>query len=238
MQGKVLGYDAAAGTGVIRGSDEARYAFKTADWKGAEPPEAGAGVDFEASGGSARDIYPTKGLNIDLADLGASAAGLASSDAAKGFMASWSPIVAIISLILTLFPFAEIGAADAASLYGVLGPAIDLKRAVGELDGGDASAALLSIYPALYLIPLAALWVIGFGFMSRSTRLPAMVHGWFSVALPFLLILVANMLLPDDADGRVDFGWAGLLILLVGVLQLLIAHGAVKGSPGRLFGKG
>lgn len=237
MQGKVLGFDAAAGTGVIRGEDDKRYDFKAADWKGAEPAQAGAGVDFEASGGSARDIYPTRGLNIDLSDLGETAAGLASSDAAKGFLASWSPIIAIVSLILTILPFAVIGDADPASLYGVLGPAIDLKRAIADLDGAGLSGALLSAYPALYLIPLSALWVVAFGFMSRSTRLPALVHGWVSVGLPFLLVLVANMLLPDDADGRIDFGWAGLLILLVGVVQLLVAYGAVKGGPGRLGGK-
>ena len=70
MQGRVLGFDAAAGTGVIRGDDDKRYAFKRADWRGEAEPEAGGGVDFEVTGGAARDVFPTRGINIDLADLG------------------------------------------------------------------------------------------------------------------------------------------------------------------------
>ena len=205
MQGRVLGFDAAAGTGVIRGDDDQRYAFKRADWRGEVEPEAGDGVDFEAAGGAAKDVFPTKGLTIDLADLGERAGQIASSEAARGLMGSWAPILALISIILCIFPLAAIGDADPAGLF---------------------------------LIPLTAIWVIGFAAMSRSVRLPAMVHGWLSTALPFLLILVANMLLPEEATGRIDFAWCGLALMLVGVVQLLVAYGAIKGSPGQLAGRG
>lgn len=59
MKGKVLGFDAASGTGAITGEDGKRYSFATADIKGGSSAlKPNDSVDFEAEGSAAKDIWP------------------------------------------------------------------------------------------------------------------------------------------------------------------------------------
>lgn len=58
MEGKILGINAADGSGAISGDDGQRHNFSMSDWRGDRPPAVGMKVDFESEGGIARDIYP------------------------------------------------------------------------------------------------------------------------------------------------------------------------------------
>ena len=59
MRGKVLGFDAAGGTGAISGSDGRRYNFAAAQWRGEGPPTPGVYVDFDSADGStATALFP------------------------------------------------------------------------------------------------------------------------------------------------------------------------------------
>mgnify|MGYP000688663386 CR=1 FL=1 len=70
MKGKVLGFDAAAGTGAINGENGQRYNFTAGEFKSPTPAKAGDNVDFEADGANAKNIYVTAGAmpNVDLGE--------------------------------------------------------------------------------------------------------------------------------------------------------------------------
>ena len=75
MKGKVLGFDAAAGTGAITGDDGKRYAFALADNKSPAALKPGDAVDFQVDGDAAKDIYAVPGgANVDLAAMAANPA--------------------------------------------------------------------------------------------------------------------------------------------------------------------
>jgi hypothetical protein len=80
MKGKVLGYDAATGTGVINGDDGNRYKFSISDNKSPAPPKAGDEVDYVADAGVAKEIFvvaaaapppPPPGASIDMSKIAA-----------------------------------------------------------------------------------------------------------------------------------------------------------------------
>ena len=80
MKGKVLGYDAATGTGVINGDDGNRYKFSISDNKSPAPPKAGDEVDYVADAGAAKEIFivaaaaaaaPPPGASIDMSKIAA-----------------------------------------------------------------------------------------------------------------------------------------------------------------------
>lgn len=59
MRGKILGFDAAGGTGAISGSDGKRYTFDKGEWRGDGPPTPGVYVDFDSADGSnATALFP------------------------------------------------------------------------------------------------------------------------------------------------------------------------------------
>ena len=58
MQGQILQVDAERASGLILGADGDRYEFAFSEWKAASPPAAGVTVDYVASGGFARAVYP------------------------------------------------------------------------------------------------------------------------------------------------------------------------------------
>src|SRR5690348_16459836 len=98
MKGKVLGFDAANGTGAISGDDGQRYSFAAADFKSPGPAKPNDGVDFEVQAGAAKNIYVTKasGASIDLS-------GAASSPAVANILAKpnviWAAIIILGSLV-------------------------------------------------------------------------------------------------------------------------------------------
>ena len=59
MKGQILHIDQNTGEGVITGADGRRYAFAAHDLRGSgQVAHAGVGVDFEAAGNFAREVYP------------------------------------------------------------------------------------------------------------------------------------------------------------------------------------
>jgi len=61
MQGQILDYSVQTNAGVISGNDGARYTFTGIEWKGANVPQRGMRVDFQAEGGKAKGIYTVPG---------------------------------------------------------------------------------------------------------------------------------------------------------------------------------
>ncbi|MEO9654915.1 TM2 domain-containing protein [Marinomonas sp.] len=57
MKGKILGFSEEHRTGVISGSDAARYDFELEQWRGDAQPKVGNNVDFSVSDGKAESIY-------------------------------------------------------------------------------------------------------------------------------------------------------------------------------------
>lgn len=61
MRGRVLGFDANTGAGIISGEDGRRFPFQPSDWKEQLTPRAGQTVDFEADAERASAIYVVGG---------------------------------------------------------------------------------------------------------------------------------------------------------------------------------
>ncbi len=57
MKGQILDYSVQKNSGVISGSDETRYMFTGAEWKGDVPPSRGRFVDFDIKEENAVDVY-------------------------------------------------------------------------------------------------------------------------------------------------------------------------------------
>ncbi len=69
MKGKILGFDAAAGSGAITGENGERFTFVSAQWRSDRPIATGIAVDFAPLAGVATEIYPVAGA-IQAPDLG------------------------------------------------------------------------------------------------------------------------------------------------------------------------
>ncbi len=59
MNGAILNFDAATGTGILRAEDGKRYSFSSRDWSSSGVAQAGDTVDFEPSGAAATEIFAT-----------------------------------------------------------------------------------------------------------------------------------------------------------------------------------
>ena len=57
MRGEVLHYDQAQGFGFIAGTDGNRYTFAREDLRGTAIPGKGTQIEFQPSGGQARDVF-------------------------------------------------------------------------------------------------------------------------------------------------------------------------------------
>ncbi len=65
MQGKIINYEPALGTGIIRGNDGVRYEFMNKDWETKDlAPINGIAVDFEANDGHAKKIFKMETADI------------------------------------------------------------------------------------------------------------------------------------------------------------------------------
>jgi TM2 domain-containing membrane protein YozV len=61
MKGQILEYSVQNNSGVISGTDGARYYFSGAEWKATATPARGMMVDFEADGNQAKAVYTAIG---------------------------------------------------------------------------------------------------------------------------------------------------------------------------------
>ncbi len=61
MKGRVLDYSVQSNSGVISGSDGARYIFAGSEWKGGVPPSRGMFIDFDVEGERAIGVYRALG---------------------------------------------------------------------------------------------------------------------------------------------------------------------------------
>lgn len=119
MKGKVLGFDAAAGTGVINGEDGKRYAYTAADNKSPNPTRPNDDVDFVADGDNAKDIFVIMAAPAAAAPASIDFSGLASDPNVKNILAKptiiWAALVILGALIagyINAFSMMNIGGAS------------------------------------------------------------------------------------------------------------------------------
>ena len=262
MKGTILNVDPASRGGVLRAEDGRRYDFAGGEWKSPKPPTVGDQVDFEPVGQAATALYAIKSgaPPIDLSGL-KSALASASETAAKSnvgmtLLADWRPLLAALSLIACLFPYASLGPQSASLLTVVshMGEAIDalnLMRGIGGRgapDFGGLAFALRLTY-LLWLIPITAGAVLFCTFTVRPTRQIALVHGAACVATPIVVaiavsIAVASSIPPEfrRLAGRNMFdvglfGFGAWLIVGLGAAQLAQHFGYLKKTPRELVNR-
>ena len=68
MKGRILGFDARTGEGMISAEDGQRFPFDAADWKQRIQPQTGQTVDFEVFQDRAKAIYVLGGGSAMVAD--------------------------------------------------------------------------------------------------------------------------------------------------------------------------
>ncbi|WP_375398220.1 hypothetical protein [uncultured Sphingomonas sp.] len=143
MKGKILGFTAAAGTGVITGENGERFSFAATQWRSDKPIAPGMTVDFDAREGVATEVYPvTGGMAFNAADVTASPA----IQKARGLvMTTLAVPLAILLLIATLLP-ALSSPIQSVSLWG-MGGIVKLLNANPMLsdDGSYATERLAKI---------------------------------------------------------------------------------------------
>ena len=228
MKGKILGFDAAGGTGAISGEDGQRYTFTAADFKSPAPAKAGDNVDFAAEGSSAREIYVTAGAmpNVDLAALTSNAT--VANILAKPYVI-WAAVIILGSLI--------------AGYFGAL-------EAFGRMSGPFGSGLGISaIFIALlFAIPVVAGVLIFFEFTNHKlTAQFRLITAAVAIGGPVLLPLLAGLLAPQGFQdimsmaasfggggnpyaGFIGFGITpGMLITVAGGVLIVLSHlGIIK----------
>ena len=260
MKGTILNVDPASLGGVLRAEDGRRYDFAGAEWKSPKPPAVGDQVDFEPVGQAATALYAIKSgaPPIDLSGL-KSALASASETAAKSnvgaaLLADWRPMLAALSLIACLFPYASLGPQSASLLTVVshMGDAIDalnMVRGMGGRGGPDFAglAMALRLTYLLWLIPITAVAVLFCTFTGRPNQKVALIHGAACVVTPIFVavvvgIAVASSIPPEfrRLAGRnlFDVGLFGLgawLIVGLGAAQLAQHFGYLKKTPRELI---
>ncbi len=220
MKGKVLGFDPAAGTGVVNGEDGNRYAFTASDNKSPNPVRAGDDVDFVADGANAKDIFvmmaapAASSANIDLSSI-------ASDPNVKNILAKpyviWAAIVILGSLV-----------------GGYLG-------AIQLIGGGPMGILGFSgfILALLFLIPVAAAVLIFFELTNHKlTPTMRLVTMAAAIGGPIILPTLAGMMMGVGGGLGSVYGGFGLVgfrldagtIITVGggVLMLLTYLGVIK----------
>jgi hypothetical protein len=227
MKGKVLGFDAASGTGAISGEGGQRYNFTAAEFKSGAPAKPGDNVDFEVDGANAKNIYvTTASASVDLS-------AMASNPTVAGILAKpnviWAAIVILGSLI--------------AGYLSTLG-------ALGQMSGPFGTGIGISaIFIALlFFIPVVAGVLIFFELtnnaMTAQFRLiTAAVAIGGPIVLPFLAGIVAPQMYQQAASMAAAFGAGGMggigfigfavtpgmLITVAGGVLILLTHmGIIK----------
>ena len=234
MQGNVLGFDAAAGTGAIRGTDGSRYSFQRSDWKAASAPGANDEVDFEPVEGRATEIFVTRAaLNFNLGKLSDTVDTAKVRSAAMPLLGSWHPLLALLTLLACFGTFLAVTAPMGANIQGYspnlfgapgalsqgLSQLAELGNLTGESNSGGLSdtagshgasplvglAVVLSY--ALYLIPVGSAYVVFQEVKRRPATAAAFFVGLLSVALPLLLYVGIGLVIQTelkDINGTIE----------------------------------
>lgn len=212
MKGKVLGFDAAAGTGAINGENGQRYSFTAADFKSPAPAKANDNVDFEVDGANAKNIYVTAAAmpNVDLAALTSNAT--VANILAKPYVI-WAAVIILGSLI--------------AGYFNTLGALGDMSGPFGS--GLGISAIFIAL---LFAVPVVAAVLIFFEFTNnKMTAQFRLITAAVAIGGPILLPVLAGLLAPqglrDIREMGAAFGGAGRM----GVLEF-VGFGI---SPGMLI---
>lgn len=230
MKGKVLGFDPAAGTGMINGENGSRYAFTASDNKSPNPPRAGDDVDFVADGANAKDIFVVMAApaaapaSIDLSKL-------ASDPNVKNILAKpyviWAAVIILGSLIAGYFN--ALGALN--SMSGPMGTGLGI------------SAIFIML---LFFVPVVAGVLIFFEFTNhKMTAQFRMITAAVAIGGPILLPILAGLLAPEmykqamemaaafgggGSYGFIGFGISpGMIITVAGGVLIVLTHmGIVK----------
>lgn len=215
MKGKVLGFDAASGTGAISGENGQRYNFTAAEFKSPAPAKPNDNVDFEVDGANAKNIYVTAAAAASV-DFSA----MAANPTVAGILAKpsiiWAGIIILGALIGNYFSIFQLG--DAAQLFG----------------GG------IYLLYLLLLIPIAAGVLIYFELTGHAmTAQLRFITAIAAIAGPIVIPIIVGMTLPQMfgltigmGAGNGFFGFAitpGLIFVAGGGVLLLLTHlGIIK----------
>lgn len=232
MKGKVLGFDAVAGTGAITGDDGNRYNFTAADNKSPTPLKPNDTVDFEVEGNSAKNIYAVKtGFSIpNVGGTGGAATGSAGAPAGGDF-------------VQTLMARPNIIWAAIIILGALVGNYLGLFNAMGQmgqfgsmLPAGMQMAIYLSML--LILIPIAAGVLIYFELTGHKlTATWRFATAIAAIAGPIVIPIIAGMMIQSSMGMlgsmmgpgigfHIDLGM--ILVVGGGVLILLTHMGILK----------
>lgn len=213
MDGHILGFDADAGTGVIKGSDGNRYNFAKADWKSDRDAKAGDEVDFVAEGDTAKEVYLVKAagsaagamisdLGAKLGDKDARAEALkavSSSEAVTLFLTK--PHVLGAGLIILGWLFA-----GHLFLFGWVNDLAGGMRDLGRFtEGGIGLFRFLGtwVWLAMYLIPVLAGWLIFKAWNDAETGKNKHQAAFAGLALPILVPIVSFILILIGLPGEI-----------------------------------
>jgi hypothetical protein len=188
MQGRILGFDEAAGTGMISGEDGRRYRFGKADWRGGGAPRAGAAVDFDANGDAAADIYPAVAARA----AGAAPAVTLPPDAAAKIKALFTESLATplaLVIIVACFLPALTTPIHSVSLFGLDSTIGRSVGAAAAFMGNGSVSGVSGLLVLRFLAPLAAVALIVLDWLGKPLNLPMIVTG--AVAILVGLIVFA-----------------------------------------------
>lgn len=236
MKGRVLGFSAETGTGVINGEDGRRYAFTTADWQAGRPVDAGIRVDFEAEGATARGIYADAGAGgVDVAALAASPAIGKARALLTGTIAAPIAIVVLLACVLPALtmPQKSVSLFDLPSILSLANPfgALD-----GDGGGGGPSAGFKLFLMLRFAAPLLALALLWQAWRGASLRLVTLATGAAAIVAFLLVLLVKTGLTSASgpfgaALGQVIGTGIGAWLLLLSGIGLILAGLGKIGKP-------
>ncbi len=244
MQGVVVAYNPDAGEGRIRGSDGRRFAFAIEEWKAPGPPRPGMQVDYDTDGQVAFDVWvmaaasppnpaPTQTAETPPASI--AAAGARPFSRVDGeTQQQWTlrvgrGAIAVVTLLGCLLPLYIIGVFPV-SLFN-LGTILGQINAVfgqARSFGGTTNVGQLSWFTllgyVLYLVPVAAGFVLLLAAVGRDTRNAAYWHAMAAIVLPIAVPVIAVLSVGefDQMGNAGSLGFGFFVIVLSGVLQLVL----------------
>ena len=224
MKGKVLGFDAAAGTGVINGEDGKRYAYTAADNKSPNPTRPNDEVDFVADGANAKDIFVMMAAPVAAAAAPIDMSKIASDPTVQKILAKpnviWAGVVVLGSLL-------------AGYLFGGFG-------ILGQISGPYGTGLGLGglFFFLLLGIPALAITLIVFELMGNPmTSTFRLLAGAAAAGGPIILPMLGGLLSGAGAGvgfnglimglllgGTVGTYMFGMLVTIAGGALILLTH--------------